>query len=155
MRLALLPLFALPILCFGQNSNHDVIAVQGGFSTGQDMSISWTLGEAFVETVSGIDGLITEGFQQPELTIRTVARSVNMPASVYPNPTTSSVTIQLAQEELCRIRFIDAAGRILYDKKVRLTTQEIDVSEFSQGTYFVILNGLETSNQAHFSIIKH
>jgi hypothetical protein len=42
-----------------------VIASAGGYYEGDNISISWTLGETVVETFQGADIILTQGFQQP------------------------------------------------------------------------------------------
>ncbi|OQX77960.1 MAG: hypothetical protein B6D64_07520 [Bacteroidetes bacterium 4484_276] len=42
-----------------------VIASAGGYYEGDNISISWTLGETVIETFEGADIILTQGFQQP------------------------------------------------------------------------------------------
>jgi len=48
------------------NANaQQVIASAGGYYEGDNISISWTLGEPIIETFEGADIILTQGFQQP------------------------------------------------------------------------------------------
>ncbi len=48
------------------NANaQQVIASAGGYYEGDNISISWTLGEPVIETFTGADIILTQGFQQP------------------------------------------------------------------------------------------
>jgi hypothetical protein len=54
-------LFAIAI-----NTNaQQVIASAGGYYEGENVSVSWTLGEPVIETFEGADIILTQGFQQP------------------------------------------------------------------------------------------
>jgi hypothetical protein len=57
--------------------------------------------------------------------------------SVYPNPSTSTFTIQLPTQETFTLSVIDITGRKVYSTKNANGTVIIDASEFSSGVYFV------------------
>jgi len=42
-----------------------VVATAGGYFEGENISLSWTLGEPVIETFAGDDIILTQGFQQP------------------------------------------------------------------------------------------
>jgi len=42
-----------------------VIATAGGYFQNQEMSMSWTVGEPVIETFTGAEVILTQGFQQP------------------------------------------------------------------------------------------
>jgi hypothetical protein len=60
----ILAALAVVILCFQTNAQQ-VIASAGGYSVGETVSLSWTLGEPVTETFSGGGIILTQGFQQP------------------------------------------------------------------------------------------
>jgi len=52
--------------------------------------LSWTLGEAVIETYTGDKSQLTQGFHQTQLTVVALNESVTVfPVLVYPNPTTA------------------------------------------------------------------
>jgi len=58
--------FAIAFLGITLSSNaQQVIASAGGYYEGDNISISWTLGEPVIETFEGADIILTQGFQQP------------------------------------------------------------------------------------------
>uniref|UniRef100_UPI003752D3EF T9SS type A sorting domain-containing protein n=1 Tax=Flavobacterium sp. TaxID=239 RepID=UPI003752D3EF len=56
--------------------------------------------------------------------------------SVYPNPANSIVNIK-ANSNLKSIELYDVQGRILQTKLVNVTNEIIDISEYSNGIYFL------------------
>nr|NQU92395.1 hypothetical protein [Bacteroidota bacterium] len=57
---------AIACFAFSITSNaQQVIASAGGFYEGENISLSWTLGEPVIETFEGNGIILTQGFQQP------------------------------------------------------------------------------------------
>ena len=53
-------------LIFSQSISRKVIASAGGYYNGNDISVSYTIGEPIINTLSSDVAIITQGFQQPE-----------------------------------------------------------------------------------------
>lgn len=124
-----------------------VLASAGGYAVGDNISISWTLGELAVSTLSSTDLILTQGFQQPfeidTINVGIHKNELNWGISVYPNP---------VGDEL-RIRFdIDATGDYLIeiqDVTGRLVSQQqyknldpgdivvLNTSTYLNGVYFL------------------
>ncbi len=62
--------FSHAIFCFGQSIERDVVAASGDYYEGANISLSWTLGEIATETYDNGNNILTQGFQQPGLTLR-------------------------------------------------------------------------------------
>ena len=82
----ILPVFVL--LSF-HSTAQQVIATAGGYYEGENLSLSWTLGEPVVKTLTGNGMVLTQGFQQPYNFYLT--QLINVPAgwsgiSSYVNP---------------------------------------------------------------------
>lgn len=48
-----------------QTTAEEVVATAGGYYEGENLSLSWTVGEPIIETFAGSDLILTQGFQQP------------------------------------------------------------------------------------------
>ena len=70
--------------------------------------------------------------------------SANYQLSIYPNPTNSTVTVELGAESGC-LTLLDINGRKLATYKIEDQKVEIDLSALSQGVYFIRLEGNGTS----------
>ena len=57
--------------------------------------------------------------------------------SIFPNPSTSTFTIQLPSQQSFTLSVIDITGRKVFENKNASGTISIDASEFSSGVYFV------------------
>ena len=120
-----------------------VIAAGGGFGEGNNISISWTLGELAVTTLSAGDLILTQGFQQPfDIDVGVKEKELNWGISVYPNPV----------GDVLRIKFdIERAGDFLIeiqDVTGRLVGQEIH-SQVRPGD-IVLLHTTGYSNGVYF-----
>lgn len=65
----LVVLSVLSTIASGQNLSPKVIASCGGYFTGGNNSLSWTLGETFTTTLTSPNNKLTQGLQQPEITL--------------------------------------------------------------------------------------
>ncbi|MCH8318269.1 MAG: hypothetical protein IIA88_07200 [Bacteroidetes bacterium] len=70
-------LFAL--FCFGsaksQSLSPEVYSTSGDYFTGTNATLSWTIGESIIETFSGSNAIITQGFQQSSWSVTSIRRS--------------------------------------------------------------------------------
>jgi len=62
---------------------------------------------------------------------------------IYPNPTTSILTIEIGQPELHSIEINSLNGQLIYKSDMVSTTHQIDISSFSKGVYFVTIRSKE------------
>jgi hypothetical protein len=83
-----------------QHIDPAVIAVSGGFAQTSSVSVSWTVGQTAVETRSSRAGTLSEGFQQAYLTVIPMReKPIPFSLNLYPNPTRSSVLVNMAAVE--------------------------------------------------------
>jgi hypothetical protein len=66
-----------------------------------------------------------------------LSEQINLDFNCYPNPSTSTFTIQLPSQQSFTLSVIDITGRKVYSTKNASGTIIIDASEFSSGVYFV------------------
>ena len=131
--------FVLSLSTYGQQ----VIGTTGGTIVGTSYTLSYTVGEVAINTLTGGEYIINQGFQQPSYTITSIED--NLPSAVlavYPNPTSGLINVEMN----------DYQGKslscIVYDSKgVEILRQaglpgpfvkfEIDLSRCSQGIYIL------------------
>jgi len=51
--------------CIFQAKAQQVVATAGGYYEGENLSLSWTVGEPVIETFNSGELILTQGFQQP------------------------------------------------------------------------------------------
>jgi len=157
MRLSLLVLLCIPLWASGQNQNLQVLAVQGGFSQSPDMSLSWTLGENFTETINADDLILTQGFQQSFYKLKEInltdTESFNI--KVYPNPTRDILNLDVLDEKYpYAVEIIDATGQLLYKAVRSQAHSQLDLSGYASGEYFIRISNPDILKYSLFNVIK-
>jgi hypothetical protein len=135
------------------------IPATGGNATGSEGSVSYTMGQITCNTLSGTNGTVAQGVQQPyEISVVTAienAKGINLECTVYPNPTRGLVKliVESIDFENLRFRLFDINGILLQNKKVESRETEIFMDNLSSSVYFlkVIKNNLEVKV---FKIVK-
>lgn len=69
-QILLIVFIAGTIFCAAQSIEREVVASSGDYFENANFSLSWTIGEIATETYTGIDNILTQGFQQPGITLR-------------------------------------------------------------------------------------
>ncbi len=155
------------ILCFLFFSGLGIVILQaqstipasGGNATGSGGSVSYTVGQILYNTISGTNGIVAQGVQQPyEISVVTSIKNseeINLECLVYPNPTSglAKLIFKSPDYENLRFRLYDINGVLLQDKKVESSETEISLENLSSSVYFlkVIKNNLEVKV---FKIVK-
>ena len=148
----------LPFWVFSQDFTQHIFAVQGGFDQTDNMSVSWTIGENFTETIYAPKQIITQGFQQSFLKIKPVftAQGESLNVNIFPNPTSGVLQIDTHDEEnLLQVEIFDANGKILYRHDDFRDKSELDFSDYASGLYLLRISDLSNSRFSLFNIIKH
>jgi len=121
-------------------------------------SISWTLGETVIETFQAGEWILTQGVQQPVLSVATFIENpeLSFHLSAFPNPTRGQVTISTDYLDVEKLSYLiyDLQGRTLSSKPLIGTHTGIAFDDFLPGTYFVRISNDETVVKV-FKIIKN
>jgi hypothetical protein len=122
-----------------------VIAAGGGYGEGEGISLSWTIGELAVTTLTAGDLVLTQGFQQPfDIdVIGTRDQQVSWGISVYPNPVKDQLRIKFnvetAGDYLLEVQ--DVTGRIVTQKLHKEVRPGdivlLNTSTYLPGVYFL------------------
>ena len=121
----------------------NTIPATGGNATGTGGSVSYTVGQITYQTISGTNGIVNQGVQQPyEISVVTSIRNtegINLKCFVYPNPTggITKLIFESSNFENLRIRLFELNGRLLQDKKVESKETEISLENLSSSVYFL------------------
>lgn len=129
-----------------QTLSRQVISSGGGYLEAGNYKLSFTIGEPIVGYVESGTFKLTQGFQQGSTDVNTAVKDIEILVdySLYPNPTTNQVNLNLKAKEKIDISLsiIDISGKIVVQgKQVNGTTiyETFDVSSFSSGNYFVVI----------------
>jgi hypothetical protein len=154
-----------------QSGDQHIIATQGGHAKGKDISVSWTLGDLVTDASVTSTDLITQGFQQPIVTVRDITdvtvdkgnsndpaittRSTTLDAAVYPNPFGTDITVNVNNEEReYYIDVMDASGKLLLRNKVASPQEIINLRELPEAQYLLRITIAGSEESRIFQLIK-
>lgn len=112
----------------------------GNFHSNGTSSISWSLGEAVIQTLRSADNIITQGFQQSRLTVTSVKEipGLKMIISAFPNPTNSYINLKVDGEiENLTFAVYDISGRVVTQGKMESNPTQVSFDQQSAGVYFI------------------
>ncbi len=122
-----LKLSATILLMFGLSTfinAQEAVASAGGDSSGSGGSVSYTIGQVFYGTTTGLSGITTEGVQQPcEILVVTGiddAKDIDLGLSAYPNPTTDHLTLKVTDYDSNKLSYhlYDVNGKLIENKEI-------------------------------------
>lgn len=153
----------LSILSFSQETSPAVVAAGGGTAKTSTLILDWTLGELAIESIRSPKALYTQGFHQPVLVVEQIKDKTDLPVknynvSVYPNPVTSLLYIQLHFIPVTRLSVVlrDGRGRLLQKKEIpaKSNSLQLNVSGYAQGAYHLQIQHSDGSILSHYNVIK-
>ncbi len=126
-----------------QSSTPEVISTTGGTYQGNTVQIDWTLGELAVTAIQNSSSQITQGFHQPKYIITSTSelpKEIGQ-ISVFPNPTSDRIEMQLAfdQNQKIQIQLIDINGvrQWSMEKHGQTIDETISIGALPDGNYFL------------------
>ncbi|MEO9853721.1 MAG: T9SS type A sorting domain-containing protein [Reichenbachiella sp.] len=125
----------LQVNCFGQSS----INATGVTEVSTDQVIlSYSIGDVIANSYATDDIVFAEGVLQPVIIIAvtTGLDPVKYQLSIYPNPSTSEISIKSESQDFNEIAFLQMDGKEIIRKKFQ---ERINVSQLPQGQYVLRL----------------
>ncbi len=120
-----------------------VIASAGSYSEAGGISLSWTLGEIAVTSLSNGNIILTQGFQQSFLgDVGLDVNPVNWKIAAYPNPVRDELKLQFELPEAKEffIEIHDIYGRLVSQEQYKQIFPrdviKVEMSSFMPGVYF-------------------
>jgi hypothetical protein len=168
MRIVLTIIFS-SVFCMFLHSQQTVSST-GGDATGGGGTVSYTVGQSAYITITGSNGSVTQGVQQPfEISVITSleeARDITLVWSAYPNPATDYLRLTLKNPENSGLNsdnlsynLYDSNGKLLLNEKLYGFESTISMGEFPAGIYFLkvskFLGKASQKELKTFKIIKH
>ena len=154
--IVLFMVFGLTISLRAQNT----VPASGGEASGNDGSVSYTVGQLLFSLHTGTNGSVAEGVQQPfEISVVVgidQARGITLNYKAYPNPAIDLLTLEVDKldDKDLYYQLYDATGKILVSKKLVEIRTLIPMKELSPSTYFLKITDNKTSVKV-FKIIKN
>lgn len=149
---------AIAILIIAGSARAQVtLATSGGLQSANRSLITYTVGQPVASTQTGMRAVLTVGFQQTDLTATALNdEALDLALEVYPNPTTSTVTVSLpAGSPSVLIRLMDAHGRAIHHQNIDSSGLGlIDLFELPVGVYFLVVTATDRGPIGTYKILK-
>jgi len=133
--------------------------VTGGNASGSGGTGDYNIGQVAYTTNIGTTGSVAQGVQQAyevSIVLGTDNHAIKLDVTVFPNPTTDYLTLDVGNSELFTMNFqlCDLTGKIIENKKITNTVETISMENLASGTYFLKVTN---NNQGvkTFKIIKN
>jgi hypothetical protein len=139
-------------------SAQQVVSTNGDSQSAAGVEVSWTIGEAVIETYISGTNTLTQGFQQTKLTITAVSELLlpGIEIKVFPNPTQDFITIHFSEYvENSRYSIYDLRGTLMENKLIISADTEINMEKFVDGQYILKLTKDSRQVLQTFKIIKY
>ncbi|HEX2919783.1 MAG TPA: T9SS type A sorting domain-containing protein [Bacteroidales bacterium] len=156
-RLKLIAVFILGLNCVKAQVSLNSL---GGNALGSGGSVSYSVGQLVYTTITGTDGFMAEGVQQPyEISIVTVikeSKDINLNVVVYPNPSNNYLILEVKDFEISRLLFqlYNMNGNLLKTATISDNIITIDMSNFLPGPYLLkVRDGIKEIRT--FKVVKN
>ena len=123
---------------------NSVIASAGDYQSNGSISLSWTLGEVAVTTLTSGNYTLTQGFQQSwDLGVKVEDVKYDWSVQVYPNPVKENLNVKftLDKPREFSIEIMDITGKKIWVKKSQTINpnqiMELDFSQYKHGIYLL------------------
>lgn len=87
------------------------------------------------------EGVVGKNGSKPKFRIEPLNKEINIDFSIYPNPTSEILSIE-SRGSNGTYRMVDVYGKIVFQGVLKVGRNQINVSEFNTGVYFLLLNDL-------------
>jgi len=154
-----LPLLLSASIAQGQSIERDVIASGGDYFVSPALSLSWTIGEPVVETISNQYMVLTQGFQQGDkFTVTTVKDPLAelFDIKVFPNPTVDilNISINSQKDEIIIVQLYSMTGEKVLTEKTQDKNIRLNLSDLAAANYLLSLRKLDGGLITTYSINK-
>jgi len=142
-KIRLLCQLSLFCICVGVAQGQGTIPATGGTATGTGGSVTYTVGQIADSVMTGTNGFIIQGVQQPyeisTLTAIEDTEDITIKYSVYPNPTEGTIrlVIKFFNEGDFRFQLYNLTGSVLQEKNVLDEETEISMESQKSAVYFL------------------
>jgi len=141
----------------------------GGTMKSSSYRVDFTIGEVITDAFHGATVLLTQGFHQSDLGSASTEQGIvsgiddqeefqDEELSVYPNPFKKTINIAYSfEKELAMdVSVTDITGRVVmnYSDYYNSGTQQLDLSLYPKGIYFIKFYNQENQKLRTFKIIK-
>jgi hypothetical protein len=151
-------LLAAGLLWAGFAQAQESTNASGGDATGTGGTASYSVGQVVYTTNTGSTGSVAQGVQHAYeiFTVGIKETGLNISLSVFPNPTTENLTLQISDynNEKLSYQLFDMQGKQLSNGQIVAQQTQINMNSLPTATYFVNVVNQENKKVQSFKIIK-
>jgi hypothetical protein len=141
-------------------SAQEVISSSGSLFKNSTHELSWTLGEPVIETFKTDQALLTQGFQQSNLTVTAIDQisAKKLKLKVYPNPVSLELQVEVEKDGASNefnLSLFDITGKLIIQKKIEKPVETIDMQYNLQGSYLLKVFTASGKLLQTFKVLKH
>lgn len=131
-----------------QTIERDVFATAGDYYVTPAMTLSWTMGEPVVETVSNQYMMLTQGFQQADkITLTTVKDPLAelFDIKVFPNPTVDVLNISISsqKDEFIILQLYSLSGEKILTERTQNKNIQLNLADLAAANYLLSIRKLD------------
>ncbi|MCK5840123.1 MAG: T9SS type A sorting domain-containing protein [Bacteroidales bacterium] len=151
----------LTLTLFSQSLSPEIIASAGDYFVGSDASLSWTIGEPIIETVSADGITLTQGFQQTYYTVLAIQDNDTdtYDVRIYPVPARDFINIEITSSVSpanLKLELFDVMGMRVYENFIESTIfhEKIQLSHYQTNMFFLKITNTTNQQVKTFKILK-
>ena len=131
------------------------VVTSGAEAQGTNGNVSYSIGQIDYISTSNSTGSISQGVQQPYEFYSSVGLDEqSIITSIFPNPTTDIIQVNISQFAGMSYQLIDQNGKIISSNNITSESTEIDMKQLPSAKYHLII--LKESQKIESTkIIKH
>ncbi|MFC2114767.1 T9SS type A sorting domain-containing protein [Bacteroidota bacterium] len=137
----------------------DVVASSGNYFANGLVSISWTVGELFIETQASTSIILTQGFQQPLYSIVSIdeAADPSIEFIIYPNPASKYLVIHASNESIyeMKVNIFNLQGNQVFSGNIVDAETSINLSDLTEGVYIITITSITQATISNYKLIKY
>jgi hypothetical protein len=149
------------IAAFSQTLAPTVYASAGDYFVGSNGSLSWTLGEAVIETFSNDGNTLTQGFQQSTYQVVAIEdmKDVTYDVFVYPIPASDFLNIDISSSDKTvnlKMELFDVNGNKIFEKNIESSTfhENVILSKYNTNMFMLKITNMNNQSVKTFKIVK-
>jgi hypothetical protein len=156
--ISFLIVLVFPLSVAAQKITPQVIASSGGSYETSTVQLSWTLGELATESFTSGSTMLTQGFQQPEITVETGYSDpeIQLSVNVYPVPAKSYLTVEFNEVwQGMMVNLYNLQGIKILSTPVINQKMEINLHELPSAGYILKVITAENKMIKSYTVIKN
>ena len=158
MKKLILSLFILLPTFISAVQAQQVVSSGGAFFKGDNFSLSWTIGEPVIETLSNGSVILTQGFQQGYPASNSIEDflQTGLNIQVYPNPVADNLNLLVKSDNYASLQFSlhDISGKALFRGSIISDLTNIDMNMVPHGVYLLRLLNKSGEPLQSFKVVK-